>query len=124
MGAWGFGPFENDDALDGLGDLVDGIIELEAFLGSTEFLEAPEASVLVAVGAVVVGERPYDENEEDFDRFAQSLSREQLAKVRERLLVILDADKSELYELWAEAGEPDFVEWKSTIQDIIQKWPA
>ncbi len=52
MGAWGSGPFENDDACDWLDELADsGVAALRAALAladDAEYLEAPDGSVIVA----------------------------------------------------------------------------
>ncbi len=60
MGAWGYGPFENDDAMDFVGDLetATGTGHLSTILYAisddrTEYVEAPESSVAIAAAEVV-----------------------------------------------------------------------
>ena len=59
MGAWGSGPFENDDACDWLDELADsGVAALRealALADAADYLEAPDGSVVVAAAEVVVG---------------------------------------------------------------------
>ncbi|MGL5443372.1 MAG: DUF4259 domain-containing protein, partial [[Mycobacterium] stephanolepidis] len=56
MGAWGAGPFDNDDAADFLGDLRQSDdIELQLArclrMANADYLEAPEGSTVVAAAA-------------------------------------------------------------------------
>jgi hypothetical protein len=66
MGAWGTGPFDNDDAADFAGDLDDAAPEdrpqlirdaLLAAADNDDYLESPEAWVAIAATAVVASQQ-------------------------------------------------------------------
>jgi Domain of unknown function (DUF4259) len=133
MGAWDFGPFDNDDALDWVWDLeesVDTSVLAEAFERVTEigdeYLEAPECSEAIAAAEVVAalrrrplaklpdGVKDWVEAHRDLD--VQGLVPTAL-KVLERIRT-----KSELKELWDEGkGSP---EWYATLDDLEERLRA
>lgn len=131
MGAWGSGAFENDDALDAVGDLVDGTFELDELRAAldADYLEAPDGSValaLVEVALATLGRTdPAAELDEvdirllatQFDDAAYEL----ILQVAERAL---RPDASELYELWEEAGEDDLAEWRATAAASVEQLRA
>ncbi|ANF30638.1 hypothetical protein A0130_02185 [Leifsonia xyli] len=60
MGAWGYGPFDNDDALDFLGALKDGDETIASLIGRLTvlgYLDASAGSQVVAALALVAGSR-------------------------------------------------------------------
>lgn len=129
MGTWGHGPFDNDDANDFLGDLLesgqpaDDLRDALATGALDEgYLEAPDASIAVAAAAViaVATAGPVD-----------GVPAEQAARVAELGLAADEADSlatealaaldrvvagSELAELWAEAGEA--AAWRSALEPV------
>lgn len=115
MGAWDFGPFDNDGALDALGrlrnaesasfavalgDEMNEVVECEDYLESYEAQGAIAVAVLVAVrsGAEVtdrnavafLAEHPFEATRELRDRAAKTFDR-----------VTTEGD-NEWFELWAE----------------------
>lgn len=116
MGAWGSGHFQNDDAGDFVGGLVespdwsivDAAFDAVLLIGG-DYLEAPEASIGIAAA---------DMDPEDLSA-AGSLgvpSTNIVAKARAALLRI--KKQSELGDLWEEAGAKD--EWLATV-DLIEQ---
>jgi hypothetical protein len=110
MGAWGPGPFDNDDAA----DFVDGLDGLngderrvalhEALAAAAEeagYLDADPASCAVAAAALVAGGEHGD-----------------LGELAERALVRVLGDDSELAALWAsETGDDP---WTAEIAKLRQ----
>src|SRR3979490_726956 len=114
MGAWGTGPFDNDEAADfagGLDDLggaarADAVREaLTRAAEQAEFLDADDAAVAVAAAALVAAQCPGGDEVDSVHGPRESLP--QLPDdVRSLAAVALDrvlADDSELKELWEEA---------------------
>ncbi|MEV7005385.1 DUF4259 domain-containing protein [Streptosporangium sp. NPDC051022] len=114
MGAWDLGPFENDGALDLLGDL-DGTADpaaalagaMREILAQDDYVEGPEMSGAVAaacvVGARLVGAEPapvaarwLDANPFEVDAELRGLAARTLERAAR-------PDDNELYELWDEA---------------------
>ncbi|MEM7222661.1 MAG: DUF4259 domain-containing protein [Pseudomonadota bacterium] len=126
MGAWGAGHFENDDALDLLGELK-GLETLSALFaglppaGEGE-LEAPEASQAMAAAEVVAamtGNPSADCPEAVTARLADlgAPSPELLEAAREAVSRVLF--ESELLELWADSDESEA--WNLTVTDLIDR---
>jgi hypothetical protein len=131
MGAWGVGPFDNDDASDFAGEVAEkddlsGIESVFDRVLTADYVEAPEASEAVAgaeIFAMLLG-RPSEETEypEEIDKWVAAAdhvpSQAQVEKGRKVLDRVL-APKSELWELWSEAGESD--EWKASVEDVKRR---
>ena len=109
MGTWGNKPLENDDALDLKGDfeenndisiLTNAIVEV-ADMPEDEYLELPEASEAVAAAEII--------------RSLDDVPEELLEKSKVAVKKVLD--KSELRELWEEAGE--FNEWLKATEHLL-----
>jgi hypothetical protein len=135
MGAWGHGSFENDDALDFLGDLFESgdtslIREvLDNVVTSTEYVEAPDASQCIAASEVVAAA---------LGRPTPAALRKQgvaawIARVRPQIdaalaaqtvdaLTRILAPNSELRELWEESDE--FAEWQAAVVDLRSQLQA
>ena len=115
MGAWGSGPFENDDASDWSYLLLDGggpeVVDAALRVGTAEELEAPDASVAVAAAAVVGAASGVvvDLSDEVTAWLAgqDDAVRSGLRSSAGAAVTALDAvlDGSELAELWDEAGD-------------------
>ena len=131
MGAWGFGSFDNDDALDWVNDFecsgvvaVDQALTQVCELADDEYLEAPEASNAIAAAEFVAAAR---------DHNLSRLPEEALA-VFTRLKLPLDGtpllDKarravervlrqSELEELWDESSDADA--WRNDLERLLAR---
>ena len=130
MGAWGTGAFDNDDALDWVGELEDGgITAIEAALDEavrSSDLSAPtdvEAIAAAEVVAAAIG-RPVPGLSEDIAALAAhvtpGVTPEHTARARTAVERVLNA--SELAELWAETDDAD--EWRGLVEDLIQRLTA
>jgi hypothetical protein len=131
MGAWGAGPFDNDDAGDfadavaGKGGLAAIDVVFDQVLAA-EYVEAPVASEAIAgaeILAMLAG-RPdekveYPESINEWSTAAhRAPSSSQIGKVRKVLDRIL-APKSELLELWEDSDESEA--WKASLEDIKRR---
>ncbi|MGJ6960663.1 DUF4259 domain-containing protein [Streptosporangium sp. G11] len=118
MGAWDMGPFDNDGALDHLGNLdgAKGMADLLAtamreILDDGEYVEGPEMSGAVAVaclvGARVIGAEP----DAVAARWLEHNPFEPSAELRDLARATIDRatrpDDNELYELWEDSGSLD-----------------
>ncbi|SDH93641.1 protein of unknown function [Sinosporangium album] len=125
MGAWDYGPFDNDGALDLLGEL-DGVDDVAAavtramreMLDADDYIEGPDMSGAVAVACLVAARRsrspeagnastwltanPFDVSDDLRKLAAETLER------------ALRPDDNELYDLWAEAEALDI--WTTRLQ--------
>lgn len=133
MGAWGVGPFDNDDASDFADSVAEkndlAVIEaaFDKVLGATsEYLEAPIASEAIA-GAEILAlllDRPSADTEypEEIDEWTAASkhmpSDALIAKARNALDRIL-APPSELLELWSESD--DLATWKTSVEDVKRR---
>lgn len=129
MGAWGAGIFENDDALDFVGELaadtctakLTELFEGVAAAGMQgQSIELPEAcQVLTGVGliAAACGHPPQD-LPDDAEPLVQALlnpSKEFVEKGTSALSYVLMS--SELVDLWAETDDPS--EWNQVTTSLI-----
>lgn len=125
MGAWGVGTFENDDALDWLGDLTDtdDSAAVRALLGqalASDCLDAPDATTALAAAETVLSM---------LDAATPALAwHEEFAAWLPRHAVVADAglgaaavaaidrvlgEESELRELWEETDDAD--DWRAAV---------
>jgi hypothetical protein len=130
MGAWDSGPFDNDDALDFLGDLEESpnvrfvlAGALAAAVESSGYLEAPEGSVAVAAAALVAvvhAGRASGVSDSIAERIrALRLTDDDasdLIPAAGRALDRAVGSESELLGLWEDAGSGD--EWRETLSSI------
>lgn len=131
MGTWGIGSFENDDAADFMIDaLKSGDLSLlgEVFdnvLTSTEYVEAPDATVAIVAAEIVAAAqgRPTPAAQRE-DGLAEWLARIRptidaalATQARDALARIL-AEHSELRELWEDTD--DFHEWQASVIELGQ----
>ena len=125
-GAWGSGSFENDDALDWIGDCADGRADASvsaafAAVLSGDYIQAPEGSAAVAAAEVLasaVGKPPSDPPTElaaCVKRLRAENVRTLAATARQALARVLDPKISELSQLWAEAESEA---WRRKIADL------
>jgi hypothetical protein len=128
MGTWGSGPFDDDQASDWVWELQEandwGVVEAAlrgaADVGEDAYLEAPDGQVAWAAAAVVAAaDDPsvtvpgevnawLDQHRGGRPETVRPLA---LAAVRRVL-----SPKSELVELWTEAGELD--EWRGNVENV------
>jgi Domain of unknown function (DUF4259) len=114
MGAWGTGPFENDDAQDFVLDLAEAPeTDLEGRLTagltlSDGYLEAPEGSAAVAAAALVaIGAGMVPPDSPTVADFLASRVVPTTPELRAAARLAVDrvvGEDSELWELWQEAG--------------------
>jgi len=130
VGAWGSGPFENDDALDWVASLVGSSGEatlVEAFaqvaLRDDQYLEAPDASVAVAAAEVVATARgaPGAGLPSAVDEWITSHKNEVTVPTAELARSAMErvASNSELAEVWEESDSSS--EWRATIESLQQR---
>jgi hypothetical protein len=134
MGAWGPGAFQNDQALDWLGEveseddstLVDDALGTVVGAADGDYLDADDCSVAIAAAELVaaMGGQPSprlpdgikdwcDEQEEpDPEMVSDALAA--LTRIREA---------SELVELWTEGGELN-QRWVSGLEDLARRLGA
>lgn len=133
MGAWGVGPFENDEALDFLRDVKGsgrpvrlGALArpLEHVAHSGDYLEGPDVTDAVAaaafIGAVLNPGAATDEP--DRPEWTSEVPPEQVDTelvelARRALRRALQPHDNELHELWAEAGAAE--EWQAALRRIL-----
>jgi hypothetical protein len=129
MGAWGAGIFENDDALDWLGDFrAEGIQAAAAALADVlalkgEYLEAPLASRAVAAAEVVAAAsgRPGANLPDDLTEWLASHQVPQSAELLRNASAALTRvmAESELRDLWVDSEE--FNAWEASLQDVLSR---
>ena len=128
MGAWGTGSFENDDASDWVYDLegstdasvVRAALTLVATAGDDAYVERPEAACAIAAGEVVAAATgsPGPQLPEDVGRWLGLHGASITEDLRELAVrgVTRARAKSELRELWDEAGDE---EWLALTADLL-----
>jgi hypothetical protein len=130
MGAWGHKSFENDSALDWLGDLTDGDASLvgeaiDAVAGANDdaYIDVDEASAALAAAELVAA--ALGKGEDRLNDGAASWLTNNRATVqgvgaaRARLAVQRVFEHSELRELWDENG--DETEWHADVRELLQR---
>jgi hypothetical protein len=124
VGAWGAGPFDNDDALDLVADLdeasdaevVDGLRDAIAQTGEPGYLEAPAVSEAVAAACLVAarlpgGPQPLNEAATDLlDAHPFEVDESLRADAERALGRAFERADNEWYELWEDADALDEVE--------------
>jgi hypothetical protein len=131
MGAWGPGPFENDDALDWIGELaassalatVEDALDLPA--ASADFPEAPECSVAVAAAETVAAMqgKPSDDLPDTVATFVRVAKKPTASLVEAASSAVARVlEKSELRELWEESD--DYAGWRASLIDLQRRLRA
>jgi len=119
MGAWGPGPFENDDAMDFIGDLADGpTAELpdrlrEALTLPEGYIESPEGAEAIAAAALVAARQGYNPNDPTVSDLLAGHPfnpDEDLRSAAVAAIGRVSGSESELMELWDEAALRDSFE--------------
>jgi hypothetical protein len=126
MGAWGFLPFENDEAMDWLDELEAGgaeVVRSALTNADADYVEAPEASVAIAAAEVAStsqgspsGGLPVNVLSWVAAHGAElGLEDVELAL---RAVARVAGEDSELAELWDDADEP---EWRESLEDLTER---
>jgi len=128
VGAWGTGPFDNDDAADWVYELeeserISAVLAALEPIGPEGYLEAPTCSIALAAAEVVaaLNSQPL-----------AALPPEVVAWVRKNPVEVTDEllglalmaihrieTKSELKELWDESADAD--SWSRTVEDLKRR---
>lgn len=124
MGAWGFLPFENDDALDWLDELEAGgaeVVRGALANAGTGYAEAPDGSVAIAAAAITSASQgnPPGDLPEDVASWVTAHGAELGPEDVERALHAVTrvaGEESELAELWDDADEP---EWRESLGGAV-----
>jgi hypothetical protein len=129
MGAWGTGNFENDDALDWLGDFSDEPSEELLFEAITEvnevdeYLESPECSNALASAEIIALLKGFSASNlpEDVKELAEEIEFKPSAGLISESIKAIARIKSdsELKELWEETEH--FDQWLSVIEDLEKR---
>jgi hypothetical protein len=131
MGAWGYGNFDNDSALDWVIELErdDTLNTVEtalmAITATEEYLDADECCFALAAAEVVaalVGKPAADLPNEvtNWVSAHQALdARPLLDTARRAVQAVLTSEDSELRELAMEADDP--AEWEAAVNDLQQR---
>lgn len=122
MGAWGYGPFENDAALDCVADLVGAgpgavrsglLAAMREVTESAEYIENPESDAAVAAAVLIAARLGADPASESAVQLLASHPFEADGELRlEALRVfdrITDPRDNEWHYLWTDAGALDKV---------------
>lgn len=131
-GAWGIGPFENDDALDWTYELESSTdtsaIEsaLKQVTSSGAYVEAPTASAAIAAAEVVAalngeahGQLP-DEVSKWVESHTNSATGELVQLAQQVIIRVRDTQYSELAQLWADSPD-DFIAWKAELSNLQER---
>jgi hypothetical protein len=129
MGAWGHGAFQNDDALDFLGDLREAgswksaaaeIQRIGDDAADGEYIEAPDAGILLAAGALAAHQRgaPVAEWSDELPASSYPTCPDRVvAAIAAALPRAVRGPDSELRELWEESD--DFKDWLKESEAVI-----
>jgi Domain of unknown function (DUF4259) len=139
MGAWGHAPFDNDDAADWVADLerapddelLERTLTAVAAAGADEYVEEPDGASAIAaaevVAAALTGSRDRLEAGGPFAEGAVAWVEARGAGVRPELAgLALTAlrrvrDKSELRELWDDAGADDWLAELAALEGRLEQ---
>jgi hypothetical protein len=127
MGAWGTGPFDNDDAADWayeLDEAIDLTPVLQALAAATDgdgYLEQPEGAAAIAAAAVLAATfdgdlRGLPEGVGEWVDGQPGMSTKGDARLALDALVRVMSEDSELRELWEES--PEGAQWAKGIESL------
>jgi hypothetical protein len=131
-GTWGFGQFDNDEALDrssswaDAGSVSDIQRSLEA-IASLTYIEASEATTALVAAEVVAAAagRPSPDLPTDLRVWIDRQSAQELVALapaaKLAISKIVSADGSELHELWADA---DLSDWLAAVAELSNRLAA
>ncbi|MFC8523420.1 DUF4259 domain-containing protein [Pseudarthrobacter sp. NPDC057230] len=126
MGAWGYLPFENDDALDWLEELQASgadVVRSALAKASDRYVEAPDGAVALAAAEVTSASQgnPLGDLPENVSDWVTAHGAEITAEDVEMALEAVErvaGEKSELAELWDDADEP---EWRESLDNLVER---
>ena len=130
-GAWGFGSFENDDALDWVADLeqAPGSQLLASTLrrvdAKAKYIEAPECSLAIAAAEVVAAAHGHPakalppEVTAWIQRVRPKVGADLLAMARSAVETCRGGKNSELRDLWQES--PDAKAWSDDTANLLTR---
>jgi hypothetical protein len=127
MGAWGYLPFENDDALDWLDELESGGADvIRGALAKVDggYVEAPEGNATSPRGRrhhCRLPGQPVRDLPENVSEWVTTHGAELTALDVELALEAVGrvaGEESELAELWDDADEP---EWRESLEDLAER---
>jgi hypothetical protein len=129
MGAWGHKSFENDDALDWLGDLKDSdeatIVRttLEAVTDAKDDVDTNDACAALAAAEIVAaalgrGDDRLDEDALEWVGQRRSVFEPADGALAARAVARVLA-KSSLQELWSEGGGGN--DWRADVQELLRR---
>ena len=124
-GTWGYGQFENDEALDRSSDWADSgsAADIRRALEAVQqlpYVEAPEAMTALVAAEVVAAAlgRPSDDLPQDLKSWLAAQATQELEALaplaRAAISKVTAPESSELYELWAE----DVSDWLLAVADL------
>ncbi|MBC7902185.1 MAG: DUF4259 domain-containing protein [Gemmatimonadaceae bacterium] len=121
MGAWGIGIFENDDAMDWLGEFsespsIAGLRNpIDEILNNTDYIEAPDASIALAAAATIaaIKGKPSAAFPDDFEIPELEIDNGLIDDAIIAMRKISEDPDSELKQLWEESEES--MGWHNTI---------
>lgn len=130
MGAWGHRSFENDSALDWLGELVDGdaealaeILEAVGGAGDDEYVDVDAASAALAAAELVAAAlgKGGDRLNEEAGRWLEAHrdAALEVGAAAARRAVERVVRRSELRELWDESG--DASAWHADVRELLHR---
>jgi len=132
MGAWGKGIYDNDDACDFVGEVVDSLdlsridSAVNEVLNANTYLEAPLAAQGLVAADVVARLRGEWGDRNSYtgviaqwaERANVTASDELLRKARQ-VVQRVRTEPSELLELWSD--DPDPETWHATLDTLLQR---
>jgi hypothetical protein len=123
MGAWGIGPFENDDARDWvIGVDTDGVAAALAEARNATYLEAPDACNAIAAASVIAAARDgrLDALPDEAAALAIRLTVDDAlrAAARDALQAVL-GERSELRELYADSEHA--AAWRADLAELLAR---
>jgi hypothetical protein len=128
VGAWGYGSFDNDDAMDWVGELegADGTQlitdALDVVLQAEDYLESPDAAIGLAAAEVVAAllGRPTANLPPEVASWVAGKKPPRAALVRKAQRAVQRVlENSELKELWAESEDAD--RWAQEVNGLLQR---
>lgn len=127
MAGWGTGSFENEDAQNWLGQLsslgMDDLKKIFVRAGGLDYLEAPEASIVVAAAEVLAALRgaPSETLPREIADWIGTTKVSSDPELRELAARAVDNVRrnSELKDLWLEAEGLN--EWSATLRDLQKR---
>jgi hypothetical protein len=130
MGTWAPGPFDNDQALDWIADLVKSpdlslilaALSIDPNDGALDIVAGVDVLIAAEVVAALTG-RPSDELPDEVVTWVETHRKLPAGPLKQRARDLVEAvlaPASELHELWEENPE-EFVQWKAGVADLLAR---